>query len=180
MTRSQLIMAAKKKYYGSSNGSNLRGPCRLAVRRTKVRLGRPFLSAVTGDIHGQFEAAPDADFVKCAAQMILDHLFAGANNLADFAVGQTFPDQDRDLNFFRGKALARCHDCAPSFVNTAMASFTRLRPSRIPARKNNVRKCCFTVRGLILSCPAISLLLQPCTSRFSTSWSRGVTFTCSS
>jgi hypothetical protein len=29
---------------------------------------------VAGDVHGQFEAAPDADFIKCAAQMILDHL----------------------------------------------------------------------------------------------------------
>ena len=38
-----------------------------------------------------------------------------------------------------------------------MANFTRLRPSRIPARKNSVRRCCFTVRGLMLSWPAISL-----------------------
>ena len=42
----------------------------------------------------------------------------------------------------------------------AVASFTRLRPSRIPARKNNVRKCCFTVRGLMRSCAAISLVLK--------------------
>ena len=54
---------------------------------------------------------------------------------------------------------------ASSLVNMAIANFTRLRPSRIPARKNRVRRCCFTVRGLILSWPAISLLLQPCTSK---------------
>lgn len=39
-----------------------------------------------------------------------------------------------------------------------MARFTRLRPSRIPARKNSVRRCCFTVRGRMLSCPAISIV----------------------
>src|SRR5271165_571344 len=109
--------------------------------------------------------------------MVLDNLFSGADNLADFAVGQAFPDQDRNPNFFRGKVLAGCHNCASSLVNMAMASFTRLRPSRIPARRNSVRRCCFTVRGLILSWPAISLLLQPCTSRFKTCWSRGVTLT---
>ena len=56
----------------------------------------------------------------------------------------------------------------------AVASLTRLRPSRIPARRNKVRKCCFTVRGLIRSCSAISLLLHPCSSSCSTSSSRGV------
>src|SRR5580693_3615649 len=100
--------------------------------------------------------------------MVLDDLFAGADDLADLAVGQAFPDQNRDLNFFGCKVLAGCHDCAPSLANIAMASFTRLRPSRIPARRNSVRRCCFTVRGLMLSWPAISLLLQPCTSRFRT------------
>lgn len=39
-------------------------------------------------------------------------------------------------------------------MNMAMASFTRLRPSRMPARKNSVRRCGLTVRGLILSWPA--------------------------
>src|ERR1022692_287064 len=100
--------------------------------------------------------------------MVLDDLFAGADDFADFAIGKTFPDQNCDLNFFRSEALAGCHACASSLVNTAIASFTRLRPSRIPARKNSVRRCCFTVRGLMLSWPAISLLLQPCTSRFKT------------
>jgi len=37
---------------------------------------------------------------------------------------------------------------------------------RIPARKNSVRRCCLTVRGLMLSWPAIFLLLGPWTSRF--------------
>src|SRR5271165_3541163 len=130
-----------------------------------------------GHIHRQFQTAPYAKLVKRAAQVVLDDLLAGANDLADLTVGQTLPNQRRHLYLFRSKALARHHDCASSLVNMAMASFTRLRPSRIPARRNSVRRCCFTVRGLILSWPAISLLLQPCTSRFKTCWSRGVTLT---
>jgi hypothetical protein len=58
----------------------------------------------------------------------------------------------------------------------AVASLTRFRPSRIPARKNRVRKCCFTVRELIRSCSAISLLLHPCSNNCNTSSSRGVIF----
>jgi hypothetical protein len=88
---------------------------------------------VAGHIHGQFQTAPDTNLVERAAQMVLDHLFAGADDLADLAVGQTFLDQNRDLNFFGGKALAWGHDWASSLVKIAMASFTRLRPSRIPA-----------------------------------------------
>src|SRR5882724_10308460 len=51
---------------------------------------------------------------------------------------------------------------------------TRLRPCLMPARRKSVRRCCLTVRGLMLSCRAISLLLHPCPSRRSTSSSRGV------
>src|ERR1700681_3093369 len=145
------------------------GPEGLAVWQARgLRLRRPILSAVAGHVHGQFQSAPDAKFVERAAQMVLDHLFAGADDLANFAIGQALPDQNRDLNFLWGEALARCHECAFSLVNIAMANFTRLRPSRIPARKKSVRRCCFTVRGLILSWPAISLLLQPWTSKFKT------------
>src|SRR5207247_11405010 len=56
------------------------------------------------------------------------------------------------------------------------ASFTRLRPSRIPARRKSVRRCCFTVRGLMFSWAAISLLLHPWTSSFNTCSSRCVIF----
>src|SRR5579863_402362 len=100
--------------------------------------------------------------------MVFDDLLTGAKQPADFAVGHAFPDQDRNLNFFRRKVLLRGHELASSLANTAMASFTRLRPSRMPVRRNSVRRCCFTVRGLIFNWPAISLLLQPCTSRCST------------
>lgn len=50
----------------------------------------------------------------------------------------------------------------------AVARMTRLRPCLIPARRNNVRRCCLTVRGLIFNSMAMSLLLQPWTSSFST------------
>src|ERR1700691_2292195 len=133
---------------------------------------------MTSYIHGQLEPAPNPKLVKGAAQMILDDLLRRAHQLADLAIGKPLPDQIRHLNFLWGQALARHHDFASVLSNAAVASRTRLRPSRIPARRNSVRRCCFTVRGLMWSWPAISLLLQPCTNRFKTCWSRGVTLTC--
>src|SRR5580698_7959188 len=130
-----------------------------------LRFRRPVFAAMTGHIHCQFQAAPDAKLVEGIPQMILDDLLAGPHDFADFAIGHPLPDKNCDLDFFWSEALARHHDCSPSRANMAIASFTRLRPSRIPARRKRVRRCCFTVRGLILSCPAISLLLQPCTSK---------------
>jgi len=57
---------------------------------------------VAGYVHGQFQAAPDANFVKGTTQMVLDDLFARADDFADFAIGQAFPDQNCDLNFLGG------------------------------------------------------------------------------
>src|SRR2546426_12536265 len=81
-----------------------------------------------------------------------------------------------NLNLLGGEALTWRHDACSSLAKTAIASFTRLRPSRIPARKKSVRRCCFTVRGLMFSWAAISLLLQPWTSSFKTCSSRCVIF----
>ena len=36
--------------------------------------------------------------------MVLDDLLAGTDDLADFAVRQTFPDRNRDLDLLRGGA----------------------------------------------------------------------------
>jgi hypothetical protein len=55
-------------------------------------LGKPIFSAMARHIHCQFQPSPDSKFVKCAAQMILDYLFAGTDDLPDFAIGQTLPD----------------------------------------------------------------------------------------
>src|SRR5215470_11689734 len=100
---------------------------------------------MAGNVHGQFQATPDPKLVKRAAQMVLNDLLAGTNNSSNLAVGQTLPNQDGNLNLFRGEALTRSHDRASSLLNIAMASFTRFRPSRMPARRNNVLKCCLTV-----------------------------------
>ena len=43
-------------------------------------------------LHGKFETAPDAEFVERAAPLILDDLLAGADDLPNLAVGQSFPD----------------------------------------------------------------------------------------
>src|ERR1700722_1920848 len=134
-----------------------------------VAVRSPVLASMAGDIHRKFQPAPNAQFVEDAAQMILDDLLAGSHDLADFAIGQPLPDQGCDVGFLGSKLLSWHHDLtSSSLVNMAMASFTRLRPSRMPARRNSVRRCCFTVRGLICNWPAISLLLHPWTSRLKT------------
>jgi hypothetical protein len=59
-----------------------------------------FFPPVAGNVHGQFQAAPDTQFVECATQMALDHRFGRANDLPDFAIRKPLPNEKRDLNFF--------------------------------------------------------------------------------
>ena len=82
-----------------------------------------------------------------------------SNNRRNLTVGESFPYQSSDLHFFCRQALTGLHAC--SLRNIAVASFTRLRPSRIPALRNNVRRCCLTVLGLMCNSSAISRLLHP-------------------
>src|SRR5580698_4787252 len=74
---------------------------------------------MAGDVHCQFQPSPDSKFVKCAAQMILDYLFARSDDLANFAVGQAFPNQNRNLIFLWAETLARGHDYTFVFVSIA-------------------------------------------------------------
>src|SRR6266702_771185 len=140
----------------------------LSKRGIYARSVRPVLSSMASYVPGEFQPDPDPELVECAAQVVLDDLLRGTDDPADFTIRESLPYQDRDLGLLRSETFAGSHDCASSLLNMAMANFTRLRPSRIPARRNSVRRCFLTVRGLIFSCPAISLLLQPCTSRLST------------
>jgi hypothetical protein len=91
----------------------------LFERVLTVGLVKATLSATVGHVHRQFQAAPDSKFVKCAAQMILDYVFAGADDFANFAVGKAFPDQNRNLPFLRIETLARRHDGTFIFVSIA-------------------------------------------------------------
>src|SRR4029077_5551791 len=106
--------------------------------------------------------------------VVLHYLLAGEQHAGNVFVGKTLPDQGRDLNFLGGQPSAGLYGVPCALMNIAVASFARLRPSLMPARRNNVRRCCFTVRGLIFRWLAISLLLHPCTSKRNTCWSRGV------
>ena len=76
-------------------------PVRIASLRLRILpgCGRMTDKQEVSHVHCQFQPSPDPKFVKRAAQMILDCLFAGADDLANFAIGQTFPDQNRNLNF---------------------------------------------------------------------------------
>lgn len=47
---------------------------------------RPVLSSVAGHIHGQFQPAPDSQFVKDASQVILDDLLSSPRNPADLPI----------------------------------------------------------------------------------------------
>jgi hypothetical protein len=60
---------------------------------------QPMLTAVAGHVHGQLEAAPDSHLVEGAAQVILDNLLRGTQELANFAVGETLPNQGSHLRF---------------------------------------------------------------------------------
>src|SRR5438094_3925829 len=131
---------------------------------------------MAGDIDSQLQTAPHTQLIEGIAQVVLYHLLSCANAGCNLAVGQAFPDQCCDLQFLCGQPLTGLHDFICSFTNMAVASFTRLRPSRMPARKKSVRRCCFTVRGLMFSWAAISLLLHPWTNSFNTCSSRCVIF----
>jgi hypothetical protein len=87
---------------------------------------------MVGYIHCQFQPSPDSKFVKCSAQMILDYLFAGADDLADFTIGKTLPDQKRNLIFPRVEALTKCRDNISVFVSIAsqLHTFRSLTDSR--------------------------------------------------
>ena len=111
--------------------------------------------------------------IKWAAQMVLDHLFTGAHDLANFVIGQAFPDQNRNLTFRWAETRARCRDCPVSSVNTA-SQLHRFTSSGDFGTQKQRAKVMFTVHRPMLTCSPISLLLHPCTSKFKTCLSRGV------
>jgi hypothetical protein len=74
---------------------------------------------MAGDVHCQFQPSPDSKFVKYAAQMILDYLFAAPDDPANFAIGQALPNQNRNLIFPWAEIRTRGHDCTFVFVSIA-------------------------------------------------------------
>lgn len=62
----------------------------------------PARTSVSRDVEGQFQTAPDAQLIKRVAQVILYDLLGSANYVGNFAIGLTFPNQHRDLNFLGG------------------------------------------------------------------------------
>jgi hypothetical protein len=93
----------------------------------------------------------------------LDYLLCGADHFANVTVRKPLPDQVSDLDFFAVSRSRGIIESLPGSRTPRLPSFTRLRPSLIPARRKSVRKRCFTVRGLMLNWAAISLL-QPCSA----------------
>jgi hypothetical protein len=79
----------------------------IALRISNSILPRPC------HIHCQFQPTPDSKLVESAAQVVLNHLFADADDLADFAVSQPFPDKNRDLIFRSTETRAWDHGCPP-------------------------------------------------------------------
>src|SRR5437762_872723 len=129
---------------------------------------------MVGNVQSKLKTAPNPQFVERGPQVIFYNLLGCAYEPGNLTVGQAFPNQCGDLPFLGSQRFVWPSHDDSSFSNNAVASLTRLRPSLIPARRNNVRRCCFTVRGLMFSSAAISLLLHPWTSSRSTCWSRGV------
>src|ERR1017187_8566591 len=79
------------------------GPDGVVIRHAgALGLGRPILSAVAGHVHRQFQPAPDTNFVERATQMVLDHLFAGADGekwipCGEAADAKDLPPWDRSV-----------------------------------------------------------------------------------
>jgi hypothetical protein len=82
--------------------------------------GSLHISPVAENVEGQFEATPYPKFVESGAQVFLDDLFCGADELRDFTVRQAFP---------------HC-----SLANPAVASLTRLQSAVMPARKDRLKE----------------------------------------
>jgi len=135
--------------------------------------------SVAGHVHGPLQPAPSLS--KALRRWFLMTCSVMPTILPISRSVRPVPEQDCDRNLFisfylfrnlfRSKALAACHDCAPSFVNMAIAIFRRLRPSRIRARKNQEQRAqgllhragrgadIEPARNLFV---AAALLLQPC------------------
>ena len=57
---------------------------------------------MSSDVDSQFQAAPDSEFVEGVPQVVLHYLLRGANGSRNLTVGQSFPDQCRDLQLLCG------------------------------------------------------------------------------
>jgi hypothetical protein len=66
-------------------------------------------------VEGKLQAAPDSQFVKGTAQVILDHLFSGSHAPGNIAIGQALPNQLRDVGFPACQWVPRGHDFICSF-----------------------------------------------------------------
>jgi hypothetical protein len=73
---------------------------KLACALAQLRGRRPVLAPMAMYIASS-SRLQTPEFVEGAAQVVLDYRFGGANGVSDFAVGQPFPDRNRNLYFFR-------------------------------------------------------------------------------
>src|ERR1022692_1185639 len=85
----------------------------------------PVRAAVGGDIERQFQTAPDAELVKCVAQIILDDLLGGANDVGDFAIGLAFPNQHRDLSLLGSYPITWLHEIPSALFGTRRSRASR-------------------------------------------------------
>jgi len=102
-------------------------------------------------------------------------MLSGADGFCDLTVLESLGDKldDPPFPFVRNSlsvAFSSKHSCLRYRV---VASLTRLIPLSIPKRWKRRLKCAFTVRRAILSCTAISVLSQPCSSNSAICRSRG-------
>ena len=93
---------------------------------------------MAGYVEGEFQPGPYSQLVEGGAQVVLHYLLAGEQHAGNVFVGKTLPDQGRDSNFLGGQPITGLRGCTCSLINMAVASFTRFRPSLMPARRNSV------------------------------------------
>src|SRR5580698_10465155 len=102
-------------------------------------------------------------------------MLSGADGLCDFTVFEPLGDELNDSPFpFVGNSLSVTFSSKHSCLRyKVVASLTRLIPLSMPKRWKRRLKCALTVRRAILSCVAISVLSQPCSSNSAICCSRG-------
>jgi len=140
--------------------------------RRQVLGSRPFPPPLAMHIASSNRLQTPSHQMGCAnGSWSFVHRCPRSHDLANFAIGQAFADQNRNLTFRWAETRARCRNCPISFANTA-SQLHRLTSSEDFDTQKQRAKVMFTVHRLMLTCSPIPLLLHPCTSKFKTCLSR--------
>jgi hypothetical protein len=114
---------------------------RLLARRGPARSSGRKLPVIPARLipQGKFYAVPESELVINHAEIILDHVFGGADSMGYLVVLQALGDKLDDAVFaFTGRTASIAFVCKHNCLRyNRVASFTRLIPPLIPKRRNS-------------------------------------------